>query len=36
MRHIHLIIDGIIIMVAVIREVKKHPQAETLADLDNE
>lgn len=34
MRHIHQIIGSFIIMVAIIREGKRHPQAKTLADLD--
>lgn len=36
MKHIHAIIGGLIIMVAVIREAKRNPQAVILADLDEE
>lgn len=36
MKHIHRIIDGIAIMVVTMKEAKRHPQAKTLADLDNE
>lgn len=36
MKHIHRIIDGIAILVAVVKEAKRHPLAKTLADLDNE
>ena len=36
MRHIHRIIDGIAIMVVIVKEARRHPQARTLADLDNE
>lgn len=35
MRHIHAIIDGVAILIAVMKEAKRHPEAETLADLDN-
>ena len=36
MKHIHRIIEGIAIMVVIMKEAKHHPEAETLADLDNE
>lgn len=36
MKHIHAIIGGIAFLIVVIREGKRHPEAETLADLDNE
>ena len=36
MKHIHAIIEGIAIMVVIMKEAKRHPQARTLADLDNE
>ena len=36
MKHIHRIIEGIAIMVVIMKEAKRHPQAKTLADLDNE
>ena len=34
MRHIHRIIEGIAIMVVIVKEARRHPQARTLADLD--
>lgn len=38
MKHIHAIIEGIaimvVIMVVIMKEAKRHPQARTLADLD--
>ncbi len=36
MQHFHQIIGGFIVMVAIYRESRRHPEAKTLADLDNE
>lgn len=35
MRHLYEIIGMAAIVAAVIREMKRHPEAETLADLDS-
>ena len=35
MKHIHAIIDGIAILIVIAKEAKRHPEAKTLADLDN-
>lgn len=36
MRHIHVICEAVVLLIAIMNEKKNHPTAKTLPDLDEE